>query len=175
MPTYRLISFIADDRPGLVEQLSEAIHAHGGNWLESRMSQLAGKFTGIVRLSVPSSRVDELEQALSGLERVGLTLRFESPASKGQALSGVRHQLEILGHDRPGILHEFAAALASRRINVADLKSEIRRSAMKPDPLFHASAAIELPPGLDVDELRRALESIARELDIEYSLAVARA
>jgi glycine cleavage system regulatory protein len=46
---------------------------------------------------------------------------------------------------------------------------------MKPDPLFHASAAIELPPGLDVDELRRALESIARELDIEYSLAVARA
>ena len=47
MQTSFIITFIGDDRPGLVEQLSAAIEQSGGNWLESRMSHLAGKFAGI--------------------------------------------------------------------------------------------------------------------------------
>lgn len=170
MQTFRIISFIADDRPGLVEEMSDAVNAHGANWLESRMSQLAGKFAGIVRLSVPSNRVAELEHALAGLERRGLTLRFESAALHPRAPSGSEHHLEILGYDRPGILHEFAAALSSRGINVTDLRSGIRHAPGNPDPLFHASADIELPDSLDLAELRRALEVLSRELAIEYAL-----
>jgi glycine cleavage system regulatory protein len=48
-----IISFISQDRPGLVEALSEVISKHGGNWLESRLSQLAGKFTGLISISLP--------------------------------------------------------------------------------------------------------------------------
>ena len=175
MQTFRIISFIADDRPGLVEEMSDVVNAHGANWLESRMSQLAGKFAGIVRLSVPSNRVAELEHALAGLERRGLTLRFESAALQPRAPSGSEHHLEILGYDRPGILHEFAAALAQRGINVTDLRSEIRRAPGNPDPLFHASADIALPEALDIGELRSALESIARQMGIEYALTTTRA
>jgi glycine cleavage system regulatory protein len=165
MHAYRIISFIADDRPGLIEEMSDVANAHGANWLESRMSQLAGKFAGIVRLSVPSSRL---------VDRVGLTLRFESAAPGLPADQGSSHHLEILGYDRPGILHEFAAALAQRGINVTDLRSEIRRAPGNPDPLFHASADIALPEALDIGELRNALESIARQMGIEYALTTTR-
>lgn len=170
MQTYRIISFIADDRPGLVEEMSDVVNAHGANWLESRMSQLAGKFAGIVRLSVHPDRVADLEQALADLARRGLTLRFESAALHPHSSSGSGHHLEILGYDRPGILHEFAAALSSRGINVTDLRSGIRHAPGNPDPLFHASADIELPESLDLAELRRALELLSRELGIEYAL-----
>ena len=52
MTTYLVLTIIGEDRPGIVESLAEIISDHSGNWLESSMSQLAGKFAGILRVSV---------------------------------------------------------------------------------------------------------------------------
>ena len=41
---------------------------------------------------------------------------------------------------------------------------------MSGGPLFTASAEIHLPAGLDPDDLREELETIADELMIEYAL-----
>jgi glycine cleavage system regulatory protein len=166
----KLITFIADDRPGLVERLSEVVIAHGGNWLESRMSQLAGKFAGIVRVSLPPPRVAEFERALAELEEIGLTLRLEGAPGAGPHAASAPWLLEIIGHDRPGIVHEFAAALAGRGINVLDMRTDIATAPMSAGPLFSAEAEIDVPARLDIDELREALESIADELTIEYTL-----
>jgi glycine cleavage system regulatory protein len=78
--------------------------------------------------------------------------------------------LEIIGHDRPGIVHEFAAALAGRRINVLDMRTDVSTAPMSAGLLFSAEADIDVPATLDIDELREALESIADELTIEYTL-----
>lgn len=170
MLSHRLITFLADDRPGLVEEFSDMLAAHGANWLESRMSHLGGKFAGIVRIAVPSARLGEVERALSGLEARGMTLRVESVRHEAAAAPGSLHRLDIIGHDRPGIVHEVAAALARRGINVADLRSDIRSAPMSSGPLFHARVEIEVPAGFDLDELRDALEAIAEELTVEYTL-----
>ena len=45
-----VLTLIGPDRPGLVEAVAEVVAAHGGNWLESRMARLAGKFAGILRI-----------------------------------------------------------------------------------------------------------------------------
>ena len=47
-----ILTVIGDDRPGLVERLSSVVSQHQGNWLESSMSHLSGKFAGIVRMHV---------------------------------------------------------------------------------------------------------------------------
>lgn len=59
-----IITFIGDDRPGLVESLSQVISDHNGNWLESRLSQLAGKFAGLISVSVPEESTAALQVAL---------------------------------------------------------------------------------------------------------------
>ena len=41
-----VLTLLGSDRPGLVELVAGVIAAHGGNWLESRMSHLCGKFAG---------------------------------------------------------------------------------------------------------------------------------
>ena len=170
MQTYLLISFIADDRPGLVQSLSEAVAAHGGNWLESRMANLAGKFAGIVNVSVPQARRQDLEGALGALEAQGLTLRLEAVRAAAPAPAHTPWRLDIVGQDRPGIVHAFSAALASRRINVVELRSDITSAAMSAEPLFTAVASFHVPADLDIDELRDQLETIADELLLEYTL-----
>ena len=171
MQTHRVITFIADDRPGLIEDIAEVVTGHDGNWLESRMSNLAGKFAGIVHVSLPLQRITEFESALRGLQAIGLTLLLENLQPHGASGDVRPFRLDILGHDRPGIVREFSHALAKRHINVFDMRSDITSAPMSADPLFTASAEIHVPTELNLDELRERLEAIADELLIEYSLA----
>lgn len=41
-----IVSFIGEDRPGLVQTLSDVVAGYGGNWEESRMVHLGGHFSG---------------------------------------------------------------------------------------------------------------------------------
>ena len=67
MTTNLVLTVIADDKPGLVESLARIIASNSGNWLESSMSQLAGKFAGILRVSVADDLVEKLIEELNGL------------------------------------------------------------------------------------------------------------
>jgi hypothetical protein len=78
MRTSLVLTFPGDDKPGIVEQLSERMVATGANWEESRMARLAGKFAGLLRPSVDEDRADTLRQLQSGglkavVERSGET------------------------------------------------------------------------------------------------------
>ena len=61
MHTSYIVTFTSDDRPGLVEQLSRVIENNGGNWHESRLSQLGGMFAGLILVSLPSDGAPALE------------------------------------------------------------------------------------------------------------------
>ena len=67
-----VLTLIGPDRPGLVESVAEVIAGHGGNWLESRMAHLTGKFAGILRVEIPTDRVAALTAALAALQERGL-------------------------------------------------------------------------------------------------------
>jgi glycine cleavage system regulatory protein len=170
MLAHRVITFIGDDRPGLIESLAAVVSAHEGNWLESRMSNLAGKFAGIVRVALPAQRTAEFERAAQALGNIGLTLIIQDTRPAETSASAQPYQLEIIGNDRPGIVREISAALARRHINVFDMRSDITSAPMSADPLFTASAEIHVPRDIDLDELRERLEAIADELMIDYTL-----
>jgi len=72
MSTSIVLSVVSDDHPGIVEKLSELLADHGGNWTESSMLTLAGKFAGILLASVPENEVDALIDRLRGLEQQGM-------------------------------------------------------------------------------------------------------
>lgn len=67
-----VLTLIGPDRPGIVDSVSEVVVANGGNWLESRMAHLAGKFAGVLRVEVPEEQAAALEVALGRLETTGL-------------------------------------------------------------------------------------------------------
>ncbi len=48
-----VLTLIGDDRAGLVSAVAGAVSEHGGNWDRSQMAELAGKFAGIVLVTIP--------------------------------------------------------------------------------------------------------------------------
>jgi glycine cleavage system regulatory protein len=166
-----IISFIGEDRPGLVEALSEVISKHGGNWLESRLSQLAGKFTGLISISLPEESLAALQADLKGLPEASISVRV-TPCT-GQLTDHEQTELitlTILGPDRPGIVREIAAALSSRAINVVDMESFVSSAPMSAELLFHARVEAELPDPGDLEELGDSLDAIANEMDVDIQV-----
>jgi glycine cleavage system regulatory protein len=167
-----VMTVIGKDRTGLVESLAEIVAGHGGNWLESRMCRLGGEFAGILRIHVPAGRQAELLRALKALESRGLSVVAHAdeksvPATDGGPLT----LLEIVGHDRPGIVREISRVLAAQGVNVEELSSECVSAAMSGETLFKARVRLQLPARCDSAALRRELEKIASDLVVDISLA----
>lgn len=169
MTTSIVFSFIGADKPGLVEQLSNTVSEYGGNWLESRMSQLAGYFTGIVRVQVVSSQHEALCQALQTLSSSELTVSIQQDNSSDSQPQRLL-KLNLLGNDRPGIILELSSALAALHINVCEMDTNVTSAPMTAEPLFEAIAEIQVPAELDMHSLHERLEEIANELSVDINL-----
>lgn len=175
VPTTIVFTFIGQDKPGLVEKLSHTVAEHQGNWLESSMSQLAGYFAGIASIQISNDNVAALRVALGELSQHSLVVQIHDgtepasplPESEGSCKS---LGLTLLGNDRPGIVRELSKALAAMNINVYEMNTSVTSAPMSAEPLFQASAAIQVPNTLDMTELQDKLDSIANDLSVDITL-----
>ncbi|MGO3406265.1 glycine cleavage system protein R [Marinomonas sp.] len=160
-----VLSFIGEDKPGLVERLSETVREHHGNWLESRMAHLADKFAGILTLSVPAEHETDLVNALQVFDRLGLKVMIET--ANVLATQGENIHLSVVGNDKPGIVKEVSQVLHSLMINVKELETSCEPAPMSSEMLFKAEMVLRIPEGLALSDLEGALESIGSDLMIE--------
>lgn len=167
-----LLTVIGDDRSGLVDALAGVIVDHGGSWDESHMTQLAGKFAGIVLVTIPDAKVSELVDALGPLEADGLLdITIERAGGDSSTEAASQWTLSLVGQDRPGIVHEIAQTLASRDVNIVDLRTLTRSAPMAGGMLFEAEAILEVPAGVSLENLCTSLEDLADELMVDIDLA----
>ena len=169
MQTSLVLTVIGDDKPGIVEQLSDHILAAGANWEESRMARLGGKFAGLLRVSVDASAADALAARLTGTGAAGLTIVVERSADK-QAGAFRTLRLELLGNDHPGIVRDISRVLAQHRVNIEELDTDITSAPMSGEALFRAHARLRIPPEVTLDRLRGVLEALAGELMVDLNL-----
>lgn len=167
-----IVTLIGPDRPGIVESVAEVVASHGGNWLESRMAHLAGRFAGLLRIEAAAERIAELESALEGLQASGLRLVVERGGSPAvEALH--RMEIELLGLDRPGLVRQVSDLLAARRINVEELRTDRFSAPMSGELLFRAQLHVDVPASVAAAELRQELERLAADLMVEIRVAEA--
>jgi len=170
MTSSLVLIVIGPDRPGIVEALSTTVAAHGANWLESRMSHLAGHFAGLLRVAVPEAQSAALRRALRELESEGLHVLVEAGAASEAVTESRAFALELVGLDRPGIIRDVSRALSLRGVNVEELETSCESAAMSGETLFRARAQLRVPARAELDELRATLEKIAGELMVDLSL-----
>lgn len=164
-----VLTVIAQDQPGLVERIAQCISEHGGNWLESRMSRMAGQFAGILRVDVALEAHAGLADALEALQSHGIRIQI---AAGGTEPSGVwtAIRLELVGNDRPGIVRDITRLLSSHGVNVESLNTEVVPAPMSGELLFQAQALLGVPQSLTLEHLQAQLETLADDLMVELKL-----
>ena len=170
METSYIITFIGDDRPGLVEQLSSVIEKNQGNWHESRLSQLAGKFAGLISISLPTASGDALREDLKALSSSGLSVRVTPAIAASASADGATISLSVLGPDRLGIVREISRALTQHQINVVEMESVVESAPMSGEALFRANISAQIIKGTDMVELQEKLDEIANEMTLDIDL-----
>lgn len=167
--THLVLTAVGDDREGLVSALSQAVESHGGNWLDSELARLAGKFAGIVLVDVPADRVAAFTAAAAALrEQIGW--KVDVTGGDVGELAGRQVEVHLVGLDRPGMVRQVSTALAEQHVSITSLHSWTRSAPDTGGVLFEASATVNLPEGLEVEAVRAALEPIADELMVDLEL-----
>jgi glycine cleavage system regulatory protein len=168
--TSLVLTVLGEDRPGLVESLSQAVAAHEGNWLESRMARLAGKFAGILRANVPEANADALTNALRELESQGLRVVIERSTADEPARDYRQFRLDLVGNDRMGIVRDITHVLAQRGINIDEIGTECTSTPMSGGMLFKATAWLRVPLDVTIADLQENLEELAHDLMVDITL-----
>ena len=175
MKSFLVITITCSDRPGIVERVTDVVVAHGGNWEESRLARLGGDFAGIVMVSVPTERADELTTALTSLANDEMTVAVKdtSPVAPDTRTGHVLCTLRLEGADHEGIVHDVSAYLAKQGINVEAMETGVVSAPMTATPLFHMEAQLNVPPSLTIDDLRENLLLIAEQLGVSIDVVPA--
>jgi glycine cleavage system regulatory protein len=165
-----VLTVVADDHPGIVEELSDALATHNGNWTESSMMTLAGKFAGILLAEVPEDRADSFLRVLDSLEAGGMQIVAQRSDTPVRPSGGREFSVELVGQDHPGIVHDITEVLAGLGINVMELESTVQSASMSAETLFIAHARILVPEDVTPERLREEMEQLANELMVDIEL-----
>ena len=164
-----VLTIMADDQPGIVQSVSTVLHKHGGSWTQSSMSSLAGQFAGILLVSLPGEHSIACQQELHGLESQGLRVVAHISDKTDETEKTSEYILNLVGNDRPGIVHDITAILANHNVNVRDLETVVEAASMGGAELFRAKAELLVPASTDIDVLANELEDLANDLMVDIN------
>jgi glycine cleavage system regulatory protein len=165
-----VLTVVGADRAGLVAAVADVVDAHGGNWENSELAELAGAFAGIIEVSVATDRVDELRAALTGLEGLLTVTVHASDSSMADAAHARQFAFRVLGNDHPGIVKEISSTLSAHGLSIERMSSETRDAAMAGGRLFEATIVARVPASVDVDAVQSAIEELAAEIQVDVTL-----
>ncbi len=167
-----VFTVLCKDQPGIVSKISEVVSDNHGSWMDSRMSQLAGVFAGVIQVEVDADKLANLEAALTNLSTESAISVHFSESGELQDRSGQKlHEIELVGPDRPGIVREVSKLFQDKGINILELDTDITDASMSGGVLFTANAIISVKADVDLDELNDRLIDLsdALTLDIEWT------
>lgn len=167
--TTLVFTIVGADRAGLVAHVADIVANHGGNWERSELAELSGTFAGVVEVSVPDERVDELRAALSVLDGLLTIVVQEGPGA--DAAPARRFTFEVIGNDHPGIVREITTALRAHGVSIDRLTTGTSEAAMYGGRLFEASVVVRVPASVDLDTVTGELERLASEIQVDVTLA----
>lgn len=165
-----VLTILANDRLGLVREISALVSSHSGNWVDSKMSRLAGRFAGLVHIQVRQDNLAKLVSALKDLSSENIQIQIDKNLDNTiEESTDESIIVELLGQDREGIIEDISHQLAILGVNIVELSSEQRVASMSNEILFFAEINIILPSTVSAEDVQTQLEEMSDQLMVDIS------
>lgn len=177
MQHYAVIMAMGEDRPGLVDAVSRFILDCGCNIEDSRMAILGGEFAMLILVVGDTSAIEKAQNNAPDVGSLtGLSIQVKRTRAPGEtARKGtIPYSIEAYSMDHPGIVHRISSYLAEKSINIRALDTQLSHAPTTGLPLFSVRASVDIPAQLNVVEVRRELEAIAVQQNIDIDIKPAR-
>jgi len=169
--TYIVITAVGQDRPGIVNDLSKTILDCGGNIAESRMTVLGGEFALLMLVGSTDIAIEAMENELRALqEKYGLSILFKRTESKELVLSRVPYTVAVISMDHPGIVHDVAAYLSTRNINIEEMDTDSYSAPHTGTQMFSLRMNISIPSDVSIATLREEFVHFCNDLNLDATM-----
>lgn len=168
MSTGIVLTLTGPDRVGIVEEVTRVVLSLGGNVETSRMARLGGEFAVLMLVALPAQDAD-VESAFADLVHEGYRLTV-SRTERTASVPAILYQVEVLGADHEGIIHEIARELAARGINIESMETGTVPSPITGTPLFAMKAVVAVPAQMSDDAWLAALEDAGEQANVDVSV-----
>ena len=155
MARYLVISAVGEDRPGLVNTLSESILESGANIDESRMALLGGEFAMILLVSGDDAVIVRLEESLPEIAgNIGLSISGKETTPRSTEEPTLPYEVTVVAMDQPGIVHSVTEFFSSHGINIRELSTSTYAAPHTGAPMFSMEMVVDIPAGNRLSSLR---------------------
>ena len=169
---FLVLSALGPDRPGLVAEVTEYLTERGGNVEDSRMAVLGAEFGILLLVSGSPEELAAISRDTESLsQKTGLNVLLRPTKSPEEhrraAVIPCVVTAEALDHE--GIVRAVSRALHAVGVNIVSLETSAYEAPVTGSPLFRMEARIDVPPGVTMAKVRKAMDSVAESenLDIE--------
>lgn len=166
--TSLVISALGEDRPGLVDELSQYILEYQGSIADSRMTVLGGHFAIILLVDGNWNNIAKLEDQLPAIgTRLGLTISLSRTTAKTAGTSQLPYIVEVIALDHPGIVHKLASFFSKRNINIQDLSTSTYAAAHTGTQMFSVHIRLDIPATQSIAALRDEFMDFCDQLNLD--------
>lgn len=153
-----ILTAFGKDRPGIVESITKVLYKKGANIEDSSMSKLSGQFVIMLLFSSKDIITDE-DFNIEDININVKTIEDEEP----EFTSDCAALISIYGADKIGIVYNVSKVLASKHINISDLRTH------KIKDLYIMIMEVELS-GTNLSSLENDLKDLSKNIGVDISV-----
>ena len=168
MSTHLVITALGKDRPGIVNDLTQAILNCECNIEDSSMMVLGGEFSIMLLVTGNWNAIARLEEILPGLQnKLDLTIHYKRTENRQYGSNLLPYAVDVISIDHPGIVHHLANFFSSRKINIEELTTSSYSAAHTGTQMFSAHLEVGIPADSSIAELRDAFMEFCDGMNLD--------
>ena len=164
-PKRFVITVLAQDRVGIIADVSRVLYDLGGNLEALSQTVVWGWFTMIICAAFPEEvHADEVRSAIEQAGAFAATVLPFDAFKPCRPIDGEPFVVTASGRDKPGIVHRLTQCFARKGINIEDVWNEVRAGDFI--VIFH----VTVPAHVDPKDARYDLEQAGEEAGVTVTM-----